>query len=80
MSRNKGMSWNGKLIRKLLLIVTVADPEWFTLKDKPVIYTGAFVEIYNWRYREQVHEIHGMIELEKMRVSTAENPHNLSAL
>ena len=44
---NKGKSWNGKLIRKLLLTVTVADPEQFTPKDKPVTYIGAFVEFYN---------------------------------
>ncbi len=53
--RNERKSWNGKLIVKLLLTVTVADPERFTLKGKPVIYTGAFVELYNWRNRGQVH-------------------------
>lgn len=59
--------------------MTVADPERFTLKGKPVTYTGAFVELYNWTNREQVHEIHGMIELEKMRAWTVENPRNLGA-
>ena len=44
---NKGKPWNGKLIGRLLLTVTVADPERFTPKGKPVIYTGAFVELYN---------------------------------
>ena len=44
---NKKKPWNGKLIRKLLLTVTVTDPEWFTPKGKPVTYTGAFVELYN---------------------------------
>ena len=44
---NKGKSLNSKLIRKLLLIVTVANPEQFTPKGKPVTYTGAFVELYN---------------------------------
>ena len=43
---NKRKPWNGKQIGKLLLIVTVADPERFTAKNKPVIYTGAFVELY----------------------------------
>ena len=76
---NKGKPWNGKLIGRLLLTVTVADPERFTPKGKPVTYTGAFVELYNWRNGGQVHEIHGMIELEKMRASTAENPRNLGA-
>ena len=45
--RNEGMQWNSKLIRKLLLIIIMADPEWFTLKAKPVIYTEVFVELYN---------------------------------
>ncbi len=45
--RNEGRPWNGKLIGKLLLTITVADPEWFTPKGKPVTYTGALVELYN---------------------------------
>ncbi len=57
----------------------MADPERFTPKGKPVSYTGALVEIYNERNRGQVNEIHGMIELEKMHASIAENPHNLDA-
>ena len=44
---NEGRPWNGKLIRKLLLTVTVADLERFTPKGKPVTYTGALVELYN---------------------------------
>ena len=44
---NKGKPWNGKLIRRLLLNMIVADPERFTPKNKPVTYTGAFVELYN---------------------------------
>ncbi len=43
--RNERMTWNDKLIGKLLLIVTMADPERFTLKGKPVTYTGVFVEL-----------------------------------
>ncbi len=57
----------------------MADPKWFTLKGKPVIYTGTFVELYNWRNCGQVYEIHGMIELEKMRASIAKNLRNLGA-
>ena len=63
----------------LLLSVTIADLERFTPKDKPVIYTGAFVELYNQRNGGQIYEIHGMIEFEKMRASTVENPCNLNA-
>ena len=63
----------------MLLTVTVVDPEQFTPKDKPVIYTGAFVELYIWKNSEQVHEIHKIIELEKMRTLTMENSRNLGA-
>ena len=40
----KSHKW--KTIEKLLLIVTVADPEQFMAKAKPITYTGAFVELY----------------------------------
>ncbi len=45
--RNEGKPWNGKLIRKLLLTVTVVDPERFTPKSKSVTDTKALVECYN---------------------------------
>ena len=62
-----------------MLIVTVADPEQFTAKGKPIAYIGAFVELYKWRNRGQVQEIHGMVELDKWHASTAENFRNLGA-
>ena len=74
---NERKPWNGKQIEKLLLIVTVADPERFTAKGKPITYTGAFVELYKWRNRGQVYEIHGMVKLDKWHASTAETPRNL---
>ena len=55
----------------------VADPKSFTDKGKPITYIGVFVKLYNQRNRGQVHEIHGIIELEKMRTSMAKYPHNL---
>ena len=55
----------------------MVDQEWFTVKGKPVTYIEAFVKFYNWRNRRQVHEIHGMIELERIRALTIENPRNL---
>ncbi len=60
-----------------MLTVIVGDLEWFTPKDKPVIYTGALVELYNWKNHGQVHEMHEMIELEKMHALITENPYNL---
>ena len=77
--KNEGSSWNGKLIRKLLLTITVADPERFTPKGKPVIYMRVFVELYNWRNRGQIHEIRGMVKLKKMCVLIAKNSRNLGA-
>ncbi len=40
------------------------------------MYTGTFVEIYNWYYKRLVHETHGMVELEKYQISRAKNPLN----
>ena len=57
----------------------MANLERFTLKSKPIIYTGAFVMSYNWKNCGQVYEIHKMIKLEKMRALIAKNPHNLNA-
>ena len=76
---NKKKPWNGKLIRKLLLTMTVADPKRFTPKSKPITYTGAFIELYIWRNVGQVHEIYKMIELKKIRAWTKENLCNLGA-
>ena len=54
----------------------VVDPERFTAKGKPIIYTGAFVELYKWKNRGQVHKIYGMVELDKWHASMAENLRN----
>ena len=61
----------------MLLTVTVANPEQFTPKGKPVIYTGALVELYNWKNLGQVYEIYEMVEFEKIRALIAKNPCNL---
>ena len=57
----------------------MADPERFTLKGKPITYTGVFVELYKWKNCSQVYEIYRIIELEKMRTWTAKNSQNLGA-
>ena len=57
----------------------MVDLEQFTPKSKLVIYTKALVELYNWKNRRQVHEIYGMVELEKMRALIAKNLRNFSA-
>ena len=67
------------MIERLLLTITVVDPQWLERKQKPVMYTEAFFEIYNWQNRELVHETHGMVELEKYPISRTENPLNLGS-
>ena len=62
-----------------MLIITVADSEWFTLKSKPITFTRAFVELYNKKICRQVHEIHEIIEFEKMYTLTLENLRSLGA-
>ena len=52
-------------------------PKQFILKGKPVTYTGAFVNLSNWKNRRQVYKINEMIELQKMRALTTENHWNL---
>lgn len=39
--------WKGKMIEKLLLTITVVDPQLLDHKKKPIINTRAFVKIYN---------------------------------
>lgn len=56
----------------------MTNPEQFNSKSNPVTYTGAFVKLYNKRNNEQVHEIYGIIELEKIHASTTENLRNLA--
>ena len=65
-------------MRKLLPNMTVAILEYFTLKNKPVIYTGVFIKFYNWKNHKQVYEIYYMIEFKKIPTSTTKNPFDLS--
>lgn len=68
---------NGKLIEKLLLIITMANSKRFTPKNKLVIYTVTFVELDNQRNCGQIYEIYGIIELKKIRILTKDNSPNL---
>ena len=56
----------------------MTDLEQLTSKNKPVIDTRAFIELYNWRNHRQIHEICRMIKLKKIHASIVENPCNLS--
>lgn len=70
------MLWNDKLIRKLLLTVTMANLERFILKNKLVTYIRELVKLCNWENHRQVYEIYEMFEFEKMYASIAENFRN----
>lgn len=72
-SDNEKKSSNSKLIERLLLIVTITNLEWLTCRSKLVIYTGVFVKLYNLKNCEQIHEIYGIIELEKIFALTTKN-------
>lgn len=61
----------------LLQTITMADLEQFPFKNKPVIYTRAFVELYKLRNHRQVNKINGMIESEKMQALNTKILHNL---
>lgn len=41
------------------------------------MYTKAYIEIYNWHYKELVYETHRIVELEKYSILTAINFLNL---
>ena len=44
------------------MIMTIADPEQFTDKTKPITYIEEFVVLYNWKNRGQVYEIYRMVK------------------
>lgn len=69
--------WEGKIIRKLLLIVIVVNLQRLNQKRKPVIYTETFVEIYNWHSKELVYKTYEIVKLEKYLISRPENSLNL---
>ena len=50
------------------------DPQQLDQKQNPLMYTGAFVEIYNSQNRRLVHETYEMVKLEKYPISRAEKP------
>ena len=41
-----------------------------------MIYTGVFVELYNWHSRRLVHKIHGIVKLEKYLILRVKNSLN----
>ena len=52
------------MVVKLLLIVSIADPQQLNNKCKLVLYIGAFVKLFNWRNYGLVYEIYRIVEVE----------------
>lgn len=46
-SNNKKKLKNSKVIRKLLLTITIANSKWFIPKNKLNTYTVIFIKLYN---------------------------------
>ena len=67
------------MIGGLLLIITIIDSQKLDWKQKQIIYTGAFVEIYNWHNRRLVHKTYGIVKLKKYSISQVENSLNLES-
>ena len=44
-----------------------------------MMYSGAFVKIYNWRFRGLVYETHKIVKLKKYLISRTENLLNLGS-
>lgn len=57
--------------------MTIVNLDQFTAKGKPITYTKAFIKLYNQKNRIQVHEIYGMVELEKWCILIAKHHCNL---
>lgn len=74
--KNEKKSWNSKLMKKLLLTITVANLKRFTFKNKPIIYTRTFVKLYNWRNPKQIYKIYRIIECKKIYILTIKNFYN----
>lgn len=55
----------------------VTDLEQLTVKNKPLIYTRVFIELYKQKKYGQIHEIYRIIQMEKWYTPTAKNSHNL---
>lgn len=56
----------------------MADLEGFIQKAKLITYIRVFIEVCNWRNREQVHKIHNLIKVKKIGALIAKNLYDLS--
>ena len=67
------------MMGKLLLKVTVTDSQQLDQKKKSMIYTGVFIEIYNWHYRKLVYVTYRIVKFEKYSILKVENLLNLGS-
>ena len=58
-------------------IVTVVDDSQRDSKGAPVQYTGALINLLRLRNNEQVHSVHGMVEVEDWPEVRTQNPRNI---
>jgi len=74
-----GQPRRNNLVGRLLAIVTVHDPERRDEDGEPQRYSGAFVDILRHRNKGRPHDVHGLVEVEPIPPSGAENPWKLGS-
>jgi hypothetical protein len=74
-----GQPRRNNLVGRLLAIVTVHDPERRDEDGEPQRYSGAFIDILRHRNKGRPHDVHGLIEVEPIPPSGAENPRKLGS-
>ncbi|KAI9750296.1 MAG: hypothetical protein M4579_006529 [Chaenotheca gracillima] len=67
----------GKLLGQLQVVLSVIDPDRLGDDRKPVVYTGALVEIFRPCNKGKPSKTHGMVEVERWPESKAEVRRNL---
>lgn len=58
----------GSLVGQLLIVVSVRDPDThrYDVNGESVQYTGALIDALKWRRGGEPHDMHGMIEAERV--------------
>ena len=73
-SRNRVLHpWDGRLVGKLLVILTVMDLGRQNTKGRHPSYTGAMIQTLKFRSGGRVDPTHGMVEVEEHRLPDAIN-------
>ena len=73
-SRNRVLHpWDGRLVGKLLVILTVIDLGRQNTKGRHPSYTGAMIQTLKFRSGRRVDPTHGIVEVEEHRLPDAIN-------